>query len=72
MPAVAGHTYLLRSVDYRMSDVLVAFRVVRKDEERGDVVLLWKILKRFHTPQLAPPPPTGAGRRCRSTSSCER
>jgi len=57
VPAVAGHTYLLRSVDYHMSDVLVAFRVVRRDEEKGDVVLLWKLLKRFHTPQLAPPPP---------------
>ena len=58
--AFAGHTYLLRSVDYRMSDVLVVFRVLRRDEERGDVTLLWKMLERFHTPQLAPAPPTEA------------
>lgn len=60
MPAVVGHTYILRSVNYHISDVLVVFRVVRKDEQSGDVILLWKLLKRFHTPQLAPPPPTEA------------
>ncbi|HST52580.1 MAG TPA: hypothetical protein VLJ61_11270 [Pyrinomonadaceae bacterium] len=53
VPAVVGHTYLLRSVDYRMSDVLVAFRVVRKDDD-GSVVLLWKMLKKFPEPRLEP------------------
>jgi hypothetical protein len=51
VPAVAEHTYVLRSVDYRRSDVLVAFRVVRKDED-GGVVLLWKMLKRFPEPHI--------------------
>ncbi|MDQ3918472.1 MAG: hypothetical protein M3348_08340, partial [Acidobacteriota bacterium] len=54
VPAVAGHTYLLRSVDYRRSDVLVVFRVLRRDEETGDVILLWRMLKRFPAPPLAP------------------
>jgi hypothetical protein len=63
VPAVVGHTYILRSVSYRMSDVLVVFRVVRRDEQSGDAILLWKLLKRFHTPQLAPPPPTEARER---------
>src|SRR5438270_494794 len=40
--AFAGHTYLLRSVDYRMSDVLVVFSVLRRYEVRFDVTLLWK------------------------------
>ncbi|MFP5262348.1 MAG: hypothetical protein ACLGJB_10630 [Blastocatellia bacterium] len=53
LPAVANATYALRSVDYKRSDVLVAFRVVRQDSD-GSMVLLWKILKRFPTPELAP------------------
>ena len=59
LAAVAGNTYALRSVNYDNSDVLVVFRVVRRDDD-GSVVLLWKMLKRFHTPQLAPPPPVAA------------
>lgn len=54
VPAVGGHTYLLRSVDYWRSDVLVVFRVLGKDEERGDVVLLWRMLRRFPKPPFAP------------------
>lgn len=44
--------YLLRSVNYGASDVLIAFRVVRKDRD-GSVTLLWKVLKKFPAPQLA-------------------
>lgn len=51
LPAVAGHTYALRSVNYRQSDVLVAFSVVRKDAD-GSVVMLWKLLKRYPKPTL--------------------
>jgi hypothetical protein len=51
LPAVAGHTYALRSVNYRDSDVLVAFRLVRKDAD-GSVVILWKLLKRYPKPKL--------------------
>ncbi|HEX5708855.1 MAG TPA: hypothetical protein VFX96_16265 [Pyrinomonadaceae bacterium] len=51
IPAVVGHTYVLRTVDYRVSDLLVAFQVLRR-EPNGDVILLWKMLKRFPTPQL--------------------
>jgi hypothetical protein len=49
--AVAGHTYALRSVNYRQSDVLVAFRLVRKDAD-GSFVMLWKLLKRYPKPAL--------------------
>jgi hypothetical protein len=50
--ASVNTTYLLRSVNYRESDVLVAFRVVRKDRD-GSLILLWKMLRRFPAPQLA-------------------
>jgi hypothetical protein len=52
LPVVAGTTYVLRSVNYETSDVLVAFHVVRKDAD-GSVVLLWKMLKNYPTPLLA-------------------
>jgi len=52
MPVNVGSTYVLRSVNYESSDVLVAFRVVRKDSD-GSVVLLWKMLQEFPKPTLA-------------------
>lgn len=45
------NSYLLRSVSYRTSDLLVAFRIVSQDDD-GSVVIVWKILKRFPVPQL--------------------
>ena len=48
---VAERTYVLRSVNYERSDVLVAFRVVREDDD-GSVVLLWKMLKKYPKPTL--------------------
>jgi hypothetical protein len=51
MPINVGSTYALRSVNYEASDVLVAFRVLRKDTD-GSVVLLWKMLQEFPKPTL--------------------
>lgn len=51
LPAVINHTYILRSISYDRFDVLVAFRVVRKDTD-GSLILLWKKLKEFPTPLL--------------------
>lgn len=51
LPVVAGSTYVLRSIGYGDSDVLVAFRVLRKDSD-GSVVLLWKMLQEFPKPAL--------------------
>jgi|GraSoiStandDraft_41_1057321.scaffolds.fasta_scaffold953050_2 hypothetical protein len=45
-------TYLLRSINYDRADVLVAFRVVRKDIDRS-VIIVWKLLKRYPVPELA-------------------
>lgn len=45
------NSYLLRSVGYRESDLLVAFRIVSQDDD-GSVVIVWKILKKFPVPQF--------------------
>jgi hypothetical protein len=49
LPANVGTTYALRSLNFDVSDVLVAFRVIRQDQD-GSMVLLWKTLKIFPTP----------------------
>ena len=48
-PAKAGTTYALRSIYFDVSDVLVAFRVIRQDQD-GSMVLLWKTLNKFPAP----------------------
>lgn len=50
--AAVNTTYILRSISYRDSDVMVAFRVVRAESD-GSMVLLWKMLKQFPTPVIA-------------------
>lgn len=45
-------TYLLRSVNYSASDLLVAFRVVRIEDD-DSLIILWKLLKKYPTPYLA-------------------
>jgi len=52
LPAMVGFTYIVRSIQYREADVLAAFRVVREDSD-GSMTLVWKILKKFPTPQFA-------------------
>ena len=49
--AVVGNTYVVRSVNIDRSDVLVGFRVVRKDED-GSLILLWKMLKQYPAPTV--------------------
>jgi hypothetical protein len=51
LPVAVNKTYAVRSVVYDDSDVLVAFRVLRKDTD-GSVVILWKMLKKFPKPTL--------------------
>jgi hypothetical protein len=52
LPVAVNSSYLLRSIDYSNSDVLVAFKVVRKDSD-GSVILAWKLLKKYLVPELA-------------------
>jgi hypothetical protein len=54
LPATIGGSYILRSVNYERSDVLVAFRIVRQDTD-GSLILLWKRLREFPTAFLARP-----------------
>jgi hypothetical protein len=51
LPAKIGSTFLLRSIVYDYTDVLVAFRVVRKDTD-GSLIIAWKLLKKFPKPEL--------------------
>jgi hypothetical protein len=50
--AEIGMTYVLRSINYSESDVLVAFKVVRQDSD-GSVIIAWKLLKKYPKPELA-------------------
>jgi hypothetical protein len=47
--ALVNTTYALRSIDYSGADILVAFRVVRRDDD-GSMILIWKKLKSFQSP----------------------
>ncbi|HEV7891204.1 MAG TPA: hypothetical protein VGP08_11210 [Pyrinomonadaceae bacterium] len=51
LPVSVGSTYVLRSINYDDWDVLVAFRVIKKDSD-GSIVLLWKMLEEFPKPNL--------------------
>ena len=51
LPAIVGHTYLLRAVSFKEADVLVAFKVHRRDAD-GSLIIFWKLLERFVTPVL--------------------
>ncbi len=49
-PSVSN-TYLLRSISPERSDILVAFRIVRKDTD-DSLILVFKVLKNFPKPTL--------------------
>jgi hypothetical protein len=44
-------TYVVRSINYSDSDVLVAFRVIRKDTD-GSLIIAWKMLKEYPVTDL--------------------
>ncbi|MGZ8844080.1 MAG: hypothetical protein ACXW18_10495 [Pyrinomonadaceae bacterium] len=52
LPVQSNTTYLLRSINYGVSDVLVGFHVVREESD-GSIIIVWKLLKPFAKPQLA-------------------
>jgi hypothetical protein len=51
LPAKVANTYLLRSISIDRSDIVVAFRVVRKDTD-GSIILVSKVLKTFPKPTM--------------------
>ena len=52
LPAVTGNTYLLRAVSFGEADVLVAFKIQRKDAD-GSLIIFWKLIENFEKPLLA-------------------
>ena len=46
-----SNTYLLRSISPERSDILVAFRIVRKDTD-DSLILVFKVLKSFQKPAM--------------------
>jgi len=52
LPATLNTTYAVRSINYLESDMLVVFRVTRRDAD-GSLTLVWKILRTFPVPRLA-------------------
>ena len=49
IPATVNTTYALRSAMSRRADVLICFRVVRRDSE-GAVTIVWRKLKQYRKP----------------------
>jgi hypothetical protein len=50
-PVEVGATYLLRSISYDRSDILVGLKVARKDSD-GSLIIAWKLLNRFAAPKV--------------------
>jgi hypothetical protein len=51
IPARVSNTYLLRSISMDRSDILVVFRIIRKDTD-GSLILVYKVLKTFPKPKM--------------------
>lgn len=51
LPAVVGHSYILRSISHDRYDILVSFSVARKDAD-GSLILLWKMIENFPKPVM--------------------
>jgi hypothetical protein len=49
--SIVGHTYLVRSINFDDSDILVAFTVKRKDDD-GSLIIFWKTIENFEKPTL--------------------
>ena len=52
VPVELNTTYVLRSISYSRTDILVGLRVVRRDTD-GSLIIAWKLLKNFTTPEVA-------------------
>jgi len=49
VPAILGRTYLMRSIRPEKADILVAFTVIRAEND-GSLEIAWKVLKQFVKP----------------------
>jgi hypothetical protein len=50
-PVKVDNSYVLRCIEYSDADVLVGFRVVRRDSD-GSVVIVWKLLRKYPKPEF--------------------
>lgn len=57
LPVYIGHTYILRSIVFDRSDVLVALSVHRKDAD-GSLIIFWKFIENYETPRIERDKPT--------------
>ncbi len=46
IPAIIGHTYVLRAISYERADALVVFTINRKDSD-GSLIIFWKLIQQF-------------------------
>lgn len=51
LPVRVNSTYLLRSINYGRSDLLVGFRITRQESD-GSITILWKLLKQYWRPNF--------------------
>lgn len=51
VPAIVGHSYILRAISFDRADILVAFNVYRKDAD-GSLIIFWKLIENFESPAL--------------------
>jgi hypothetical protein len=51
VPASPGHVYVLRAISFDDADVLVAFKIHRKETD-GSLIIFWNLLKNFEKPKL--------------------
>lgn len=49
--AVVGHSYALRAITFDRADILVAFKIHRKDTD-GSLIIFWNLLEKFEKPLL--------------------
>ncbi|HMU34732.1 MAG TPA: hypothetical protein PKC89_12810 [Pyrinomonadaceae bacterium] len=49
IPAIVGHTYILRSINFDRADILVALKIIRKDTD-GSLICFWQKIETFETP----------------------
>lgn len=49
LPALVGHTYILRAISYDKADTLVAFNVFSKGDD-GSLTVIWKPIREFEKP----------------------
>jgi hypothetical protein len=57
LPGIVGHAYILRAISFDRADVLVAFKIHRKDAD-GSLIIFWKFIEQFETPRIEREKPT--------------